>query len=59
MDKKLLDILACPLCHGELKYEPKNTLGPVLICEYDKLAFKIQEGIPVLLEEEAVSLEGK
>jgi uncharacterized protein YbaR (Trm112 family) len=53
MDKKLLDILACPICKGELKYDKdKNEL----ICTKDKLAFPVKDGIPVMLESEAREL---
>ena len=56
MDKKLLDILVCPLCRGKLILN-KNEL----ICKFDRLAFPIRDGIPVMLEEEArpISLEEK
>ena len=50
MDKKLLDILACPICKGLLEYDKtKNEL----ICKIDKLAYPIRDDIPVMLEEEA------
>lgn len=48
MDKKLLDILVCPLCRGKLILQ-KNEL----ICIFDKLAYPIRDEIPVMLEEEA------
>lgn len=53
MDKKLLDILACPICKGPLFYrkEPAE-----LICKADRLAFPIRDDIPVMLEEEARTL---
>ena len=50
MDKKLLDILVCPICKGELKYDAK---AAELICPRDRLAFPIRDGIPVMLEDEA------
>lgn len=50
MDKKLLDIIACPLCKGKLRYEQQKN---ELICQFDKLAFPIRDDIPVMLEEEA------
>ncbi len=53
MEKKLLDILACPLCKGELKYD-KNEQE--LICKFDGLAYPIRENIPVMLEQEARTL---
>ncbi len=56
MDKKLLDILVCPLCKGKLSYIKTNQ---ELICRFDKLAFAIKDEIPVMLADEArvVSLE--
>ena len=54
MDKKLLDILVCPLCKGPLEYDRK---AEELICKPDRLAFPIRDGIPVMLEEEARELD--
>ncbi len=53
MDKKLLDILVCPLCKGKLEYDAEQA---ELICHFDKLAFPIRDDIPVMLEDEARSL---
>ncbi|MDR1850372.1 MAG: Trm112 family protein [Zoogloeaceae bacterium] len=53
MDPKLLDILVCPLCKGELQHHQAEQ---ELICKPCKLAFPIQNGIPVMLEDEARSL---
>ena len=50
LDKKLLEILACPICKGELHYD-KN--AKELICAVDKLAFPIRDGVPVMLTAEA------
>ncbi|MBS0287857.1 MAG: Trm112 family protein [Proteobacteria bacterium] len=50
MDKKLLDILACPICKQPLLYKKENN---ELICKLDKLGFPIRDDIPVMLEEEA------
>jgi uncharacterized protein YbaR (Trm112 family) len=50
MDSKLLEILACPLCKSSLRY---NKEAQELICKADRLAFPIQDGIPVMLEDAA------
>lgn len=50
MDKKLLEILVCPLCKGKLVYQKS---AQELICKADRLAFPIKDDIPVMLEEEA------
>ncbi len=54
MDKKLLDILVCPVCKGKLVYKKEQK---ELICKADRLAFPIEDGIPVMLEDEARKLE--
>jgi uncharacterized protein YbaR (Trm112 family) len=53
MDRKLLDILVCPVCKGRLIYM-KNEQE--LICRVDRLAYPIRDEIPVMLEEEARKL---
>ncbi len=53
IDKKLLDILACPICKSPLRY---NKDQQELICRADRLAFPIRDDIPVMLEDEARQL---
>lgn len=53
MDKRLLDILVCPLCKGPLTYDKKRA---ELICRADRLAYPIRDDIPVMLEAEARKL---
>ena len=53
MDKKLLDILACPTCKSKLHFH--NDLSE-LWCHACKLAFPIKDDIPVMLENEARNL---
>lgn len=53
MDKKLIALLACPVCKGELTLNPEKT---ELICYPDAMAFLIREGIPVMLAGEARTL---
>jgi|GEM_PF-350528 uncharacterized protein YbaR (Trm112 family) len=50
MDKKLLDILACPICKGKLVYQKAQQ---ELVCKFDRLAFPIQDSIPIMLEDSA------
>ena len=54
MDKRLLDILVCPICKSPLQHDASQN---ELICAADKLAFPIREGIPVMLVAEARKLE--
>ena len=53
MDKKLLAILACPLCKGKIHFDKK---AQELICYTDMLAFPVRDDIPVMLESEARTL---
>lgn len=53
MDRKLLDILVCPVCKGPLKYEKG---AQELICRADRLAYPVRDDIPVMLEDEARKL---
>jgi uncharacterized protein YbaR (Trm112 family) len=53
VEARLLDILACPVCKGPLRYAREPAL---LVCRADRLAFPLRDGIPVLLEEEATVL---
>jgi len=53
MDRKLLDILVCPLCKSPLVYKKSQN---ELICKADRLAYPIKDDIPVMLEEEARKL---
>ena len=50
MDKKLLDILVCPLTKGPLIYDKEKQ---ELISRSARLAYPIRDGIPVMLEDEA------
>lgn len=53
MDKKLLDILVCPVCKGPLVYLKD---AQELVCKVDRLAYPIRDDIPVMLEDEARTL---
>ena len=50
MNKKMLDLLVCPITKGSLIYNKKQQ---ELISKSAKLAYPIKKGIPVMLEEEA------
>lgn len=58
LKKELLDILVCPKCKSELKYEtdPKDDKQGKLICEKCQLYYRVEDDIPVMLIEEAVPL---
>ncbi|WP_372749204.1 Trm112 family protein [Litorivivens sp.] len=53
IDKKLLEILVCPVSKAPLQYdEEKNEL----VCKASGLAYPVRDGIPVMLESEARQL---
>ena len=54
MDSRLLDILVCPICKGPLLYRKAEQ---ELVCKADRLAYRIRDGIPVMLEEDARKLD--
>ena len=55
IDKKLLEILACPKCKGEIRLtEAEDGLA----CDACKLLYEIKDGIPIMLVDEAKPLEG-
>ena len=53
MDTQLLDILVCPICKGPLHYDKK---AQELICNADKLAYPIRDGIPIMWADQARDL---
>ena len=55
VDKKLLAILVCPICKGNLDYD-KNS--DELVCRVHKLAFPVRDDIPIMLEAEARRIDG-
>lgn len=54
VDPKLLDLLACPLTKGPLKFDPeKNELSS----KDSDLAYPVRDGIAVMLPSEARALD--
>jgi len=47
MDKNILQILACPICKGELLFDQSNQ---ELICRFDRIAYPVIDDIPVMLD---------
>jgi len=48
LDPELLEILACPACHGRLALQ-----GDRLVCDSCRRRYPIEDGIPILLVDEA------
>ena len=59
LDHRLIDLLVCPLCKGPLQMarDPQGRPSE-LQCPADRLGFPIRDGIPVMLESEALPLDG-
>ncbi len=55
LSPELLQILVCPKCKAPLEYY----LGPpeVLVCRASKLVYAVQDGIPIMLIDEARALD--
>ncbi len=56
MDKQLLDILACPRCHGDLTLKHENNQDVGLICAACSVMYPIREDIPIMLVDETQPL---
>jgi uncharacterized protein len=54
MDKELLEILACPKCKGELLLTVDES---ALRCFACRLSYRVDDGIPILLIDEATPYE--
>lgn len=54
VDPKLLEILVCPLTKGPLTFDAK---AGELVSEQAGLAFPIRDGIPIMLVDEARTLD--
>ena len=54
VDPKLLEILVCPLTKGPLEYDQD---AQELISHQARLAYPIRAGIPIMLIDEARSLD--
>lgn len=54
IDKKLLDILVCPVTKGPLIYDKEKQ---ELVSKSARLAYAIKDDIPIMLEEEARALQ--
>lgn len=53
LDKRLLDILVCPVTKAPLEWRPERN---ELWCRASRLAYPVRDGIPVMLEDEARAL---
>ena len=54
IDPRLLEILVCPVTHGRLEYDRERQ---ELVSKSARLAYPIRDGVPIMLPEEARSLD--
>ena len=54
VDPRLLEVLVCPISHGPLDYDRQKG---ELISRKAGLAYPIRDGVPVMLAEEARTLD--
>ena len=54
LDPRLLEILVCPVTRGPLTYDREHA---ELISRGARLVYPIREGVPIMLPEEARSLD--
>jgi uncharacterized protein len=54
LPKELLEILVCPKCKGVLEY--RTAPAEELVCKACRLRFAVDDGIPIMLIDEAKPL---
>jgi uncharacterized protein len=54
VDPRLLEILVCPVTRGPLSYDSERQ---ELVSRAARLAYPIRDGVPIMLPEEARSLD--
>ncbi|MGE8397537.1 MAG: Trm112 family protein [Comamonas sp.] len=54
MDPKLLELLVCPITKGPLRFDKERQ---ELISQSARLAYPVRDGMPILLENEARTLD--
>lgn len=53
LDQRLLEILVCPQCKGELEYREAQD---ELVCHACRLRYEVRDDIPIMLIDEAKPL---
>ena len=53
LDQRLLEILVCPKCKGDLEYRTEQN---ELVCQACRLRYEVRDDIPIMLVDEAKPL---
>ena len=56
VDKRLLELLVCPLCKGPLRLVAEGG-ATELVCRADRLSYAVRDGVPMMLPDDAQVLE--
>jgi uncharacterized protein YbaR (Trm112 family) len=54
LSRDLLEILVCPKCKGELDYQEEQSR---LVCTACRLVYRVENDIPIMLIDQAHTLE--
>ena len=54
LDQRLLEILVCPKCKGDLEYRSEKD---ELVCHNCRLIYEVRDDIPIMLVDEATPLD--
>ncbi len=54
VDKELIDILACPVCKGDIRISGDEKF---ILCDKCSLKYEIRENIPIMLPDEAIPFD--
>ncbi len=58
LDSRLISLLVCPVCKGPLQLlREADAPSAELMCPADRLAFPVRDGMAIMLESEARSLD--
>lgn len=52
LSPRLLEILVCPKCKGDLEYKESEQ---ILVCNGCRLRYPVREDIPIMLIDEAIA----
>lgn len=55
IDERLLRILVCPACRGDVEHKERRHL---IVCTACGLRYPVRDGIPVMLVDEATPARG-